>query len=360
MTSQAERTRAYAELASYIARLKREKAERQNAETQGDAGNHYHSPPHRKLGSSSHGSAHYHPYQRPQAIGKNAAESRDANDIESLLKQLTNDGISEQPSNNGVSKKRSIEDMSEKPKVKKALLKQLSNNAAPNRDGHQTEPKNLCPTFIVTGISTKRYFRRIPFCLCAPNPRLGRCSRKVCPHIHDPDKQAVCKRWFYKDTCQMGKLCFLSHVATPRNTPTCTYFMAGRCSNNDCRFAHVRVDPAALNCKKFGRLGYCEKGDTCTELHAHECPYYANQGFCYHGDNCRMGHYHRASRMKASRFPSPASPLASNTSDRSNTPEDDMDVAGVNLEQNMPKTDAHQQAHQFTQQADFVSLDDDP
>jgi hypothetical protein len=144
----------------------------------------------------------------------------------------------------------------------------------------------------------------------------------------------------------MGEQCSLSHEASPHNAPTCLHFQAGRCNNDDCRFAHVRINPAALNCEAFGSLGYCEKGDKCAELHAHECPSFSNTGTCRYGDDCRLGHVRRASRMrKSTRLSSPARSPSSNTPNRSNTPED-MDTAEDNLEQ-------------FTQQADFVPFDAD-
>ncbi|XP_014558438.1 hypothetical protein COCVIDRAFT_94637 [Bipolaris victoriae FI3] len=300
MTSQEERIRAYAELKSYIARLKKEKEERENAQARGYSANPYHSAFHRKRGGYGHGFANkpYHPYQRPTTHKHiDATKSREASGSESPLPP---------------------------------------NSTAPTND-HSSELRDLCRMFTSAGV----------------------CSRHGCPYVHDPDKQAVCKRWFYKDACPMGEQCSLSHEASPHNAPTCLHFQAGRCANDGCRFAHVRTNPAALNCEAFGNLGYCEKGDKCAELHAHECPSFANTGTCRYGNECRLGHVRRASRMrKTTRLSSPAGSPSSNTPNRSRTPEDMVTVED-NLEQITPKAGADHEPRQFTQQADFVPFDAD-
>ncbi|EMD63253.1 hypothetical protein COCSADRAFT_38119 [Bipolaris sorokiniana ND90Pr] len=300
MTSQEERIRAYAELKSYIARLKKEKEERENAQTRGYSANPYHNAFHRKRGGYGHGFANrsYHPYQRSITHKPiDATKSREASDSESPSKQPLN-------------------------------------TTAPTND-HSTDLQNLCRTFTSAGV----------------------CSRHGCPYIHDPDRQAVCKRWFYKDACPMGEQCSLSHKASPHNAPTCLHFQAGRCANDGCRFAHIRTNPAALNCEAFGSLGYCEKGDKCAELHAHECPSFANTGTCRYGDECRLGHVRRASRMrKTTRLSSPAGSPSSNTPNRSRTPEDMVTIKD-NLEQIIPKASVDHEPRQFTQQADFVPFD---
>ena len=140
----------------------------------------------------------------------------------------------------------------------------------------------------------------------------------------------------------------MSHKPSPHNSPTCLHFQDGRCTNDDCRFAHVHVNPAAPNCDAFGRLGYCEKGKLCPDLHAHECPSFSNTGVCPSGDKCRLGHVHRASRMRQAR----RSP--------SGTPEEDLDTAEDTQEWTIqPKTKLVDQPQHFTQQADFVPLDAD-
>jgi hypothetical protein len=179
----------------------------------------------------------------------------------------------------------------------------------------------------------------------------GVCTRHGCRYIHDPNKQALCKRWLYKNDCPKGDYCSLSHTATSHNAPTCLHFQEGRCNNDNCRFAHVRINPAALNCLAFGRLGYCEKGHTCGELHAYECPTFANTGTCRYGDKCRLGHVRRASRMRQASRPSSV-----DKSSRSNSPEQELDVAEDVEEWVHPTSDSGVPPHQFTQQADFVPL----
>lgn len=186
------------------------------------------------------------------------------------------------------------------------------------------------------------------------NTRAGLCSRHGCRYLHDPHKQALCKRWLYKDECPKGEFCPLSHKTSPHNSPTCLHFQDGRCKHDNCRFAHVRINPAAPNCEAFGRLGYCEKGNSCSELHAHECPSFSNTGVCPSGDKCRLGHVHRASRMRKV--------TQSSSADRSpsGTPEEDMKIAEDTQEWVIqPKSGSVHTPHQFTQQADFVPLDAD-
>lgn len=240
----------------------------------------------------------YHPYLRSQPHFKNKTAIFNKSDTEG---SDTNDA-STWPSSNKSSK----------------VIRQ------PN-----SEPATLCPALTSTGV----------------------CTRHACPYHHDPNKQAICKRWLYKDDCPKGEFCPLSHTATAENAPTCLHFQDGRCNNDECRFAHIRVNPAALNCEAFGRLGYCVKGDNCAELHAHECPTFSNTGDCSYGDKCRLGHVYRASRMRKTTRPS---------SEASDKCEDDVDTAKDTQtwvpDSRDPPT---YKSQQFTQQADFVPLDAD-
>lgn len=223
-----------------------------------------------------------------------------------------------------------------------------------NKSKSQAEPRSLCPALTSTGISSEHIATSASLVLIKSDYSVGLCTRHGCRYIHDPNKQALCKRWLYKDDCSKGDNCSLSHKATPHNAPTCLHFQAGRCNNDPCRFAHIRVSDAAQNCEAFGHLGYCEKGDTCGELHAHECPAFANTGKCPYGSKCRWGHVHRASRMRKASRPSSAEPVPS---PQSETVDQSMDMtkAGMDPVQSDGTVDP---VHHFTQQMDFVPLDE--
>jgi hypothetical protein len=238
---------------------------------------------------------------------------------------------------------------------------------SPSSDQQQTEPTRLCASFTSTGISTKRHFGTFPYPLYASNMFLGVCSKPSCSFRHDADKQTVCKSFLYKGDCT-DRSCELSHTASAHNTPTCLHFQSGRCTKEDCRFAHVHVNASALNCEAFGRTGYCEKGDACAELHAYECPTFANTGECSYTGRIHYPHVRRASRMrKMIRLSSPAhSPVrspahspSSNTPATSEAPEDDMDTAHDTYEWMRPRTESSPNPQQFTEQADFVAFEND-
>jgi hypothetical protein len=174
--------------------------------------------------------------------------------------------------------------------------------------------------------------------------------------VHDPNKQALCKRWLFKDDCTKGDFCPLSHKPLPNNAPTCLHFQEGRCNNENCRFAHIHLNPAATNCRAFGRLGYCEKGAECAELHSYECPDFANKGECFFGDKCQLRHVHRASRMRQATSRSCSKDRAS-LSDKALRVESDagemQDWSGVINDKIGGKP------QQFTEQVDYVPLDGD-
>lgn len=326
MTSPEERLRARAELNSYIARMKKEKQERLTRESHlsngyfGYAGSAPSSPYRNTTGTGYAGSYNsfqhpihghqrggysygrggpsaYHPYQRPPPLH--------------VAHKFKNKSVTFNKSDLYL----------EASEAKKVAT--LTSNSTHSRQGNQqqTEQTNLCPAFTLTGV----------------------CTRHGCRHLHDPNKQAVCKRWLFKGDCPKGDSCPLSHTPSPHNAPTCQHFQEGRCNNDKCRFAHIRINPAASNCEAFGLVGYCEKGASCPELHAHECPHFSNTGTCPFGDKCRLGHVHRASRMrKTTRHPSEG------RSSPSDGPEEDM---GNTRDQPV------QNPHQFTQQVDFVPFD---
>ncbi|OAL07525.1 hypothetical protein IQ06DRAFT_209516 [Phaeosphaeriaceae sp. SRC1lsM3a] len=321
MTTPEERKRARAELMSYIARLKKDKQDRESQLANGFADQNSVPPksPYRHhtsngcaenygandgqpaarggRGRGRGGAFAYHPYQRPYAAQRFRNRSATFNNTESDGENLDESSL---------------------------------NNTPPGQGARQhTEPKTLCPAFTSTGI----------------------CSRHGCRRLHDPEKQAICKRYLFKGECPKGAACPLSHQASAHNAPTCQHFQEGRCTNDDCRFSHVKVNAAAPNCESFGVLGYCEKGDACPDLHAHECPHFSNTGACLYGDNCRLGHVRRASRMRTATRPSSEGAPSREDSPKKQ-PDDSADaetfVGG-----------AAEQPHQFSQQVDFVALNTD-
>ena len=276
------------------------------------------------------GAASYHPYQRPQPPhGATKFKNR-------TVVFNKSDASAEAPS---------VESPSASGSVSLSAVHSRQNSQPP------TEPKALCATFTSTG--TPDIFdepRFSPFAI-ASNYCVGLCTRHGCPLTHDPDKQALCKRWLFKNDCNRGDHCSLSHEPTPHNVPTCLHFQEGRCTNEDCRFAHIRVNPAAQICDAFGRLGYCEKGAECADLHAYECPDFANKGECIRGDKCQHRHVHRASRMRKSTgrsSPEDRSRAASPETENSRDPHD----WTICLDKG-----ASQAPHLFTQQVDYVPFD---
>jgi hypothetical protein len=127
---------------------------------------------------------------------------------------------------------------------------------------------------------------------------LGSCGKgPSCPYVHDPDKVAICKDFLQTGTCEAGSLCDLSHDPTLERVPACMHFLKGHCSKADCRYAHVRVNPAAPVCEAFGVLGFCPKGAECSDRHVHECPAYSNTGTC-RNTKCQLPHIDRAGRIR--------------------------------------------------------------
>ncbi len=115
--------------------------------------------------------------------------------------------------------------------------------------------------------------------------------------MHDHNKVAICKDFLQTGKCPAGASCDLSHDSTPERVPACLHFLRGRCSNDPCRYAHVRVNPAAPVCRAFATLGFCEKGADCAERHVVECPDYANTGVC-NNKKCRLPHVDRAGQLR--------------------------------------------------------------
>ena len=127
---------------------------------------------------------------------------------------------------------------------------------------------------------------------------LGSCPKgPACPYIHDHKKVAICKDFLQTGSCSAGDSCDLSHDTTAERVPACVHFLRGKCSNDQCRYAHVRVNPSAPVCRAFATLGFCDKGATCTERHVFECPDYASTGSC-NNKKCRLPHVDRAGQLR--------------------------------------------------------------
>ncbi|RAL09786.1 CCCH zinc finger protein [Aspergillus homomorphus CBS 101889] len=134
--------------------------------------------------------------------------------------------------------------------------------------------------------------------LCQRFTTTGSCYKgPLCPYAHDPNKVAICKDFLQTGNCNSGMSCDLSHEPSPHRSPACVHFLRGRCSNPECRYAHVRVTPGAPVCRDFAILGYCEKGAECDQRHVHECPDYANTGLC-NKKSCRLPHVDRAGQIR--------------------------------------------------------------
>ncbi|TGZ83066.1 hypothetical protein EX30DRAFT_339299 [Ascodesmis nigricans] len=127
----------------------------------------------------------------------------------------------------------------------------------------------------------------------------GKCKNgKSCRYIHDPDKVAICPLYLSTGMCPDGDSCDLSHDATPHRVPACHHFLRGNCSHDDCRYAHVRVNPAAPICRAFAYYGYCSDGGNCSKRHVHECPEFDEKGDCT-DPKCKLQHVERAGRKRA-------------------------------------------------------------
>lgn len=134
--------------------------------------------------------------------------------------------------------------------------------------------------------------------LCKRFTTTGTCYKgPSCLYVHDPSKVAICKDFLQTGQCPAGNSCDLSHEPSPHRSPFCMHFLRGRCSNPECRYAHIRVTPGAPVCRAFATLGYCDKGAECTERHVHECPDYANNGVC-HKKRCKLPHVDRAGQIR--------------------------------------------------------------
>lgn len=111
-------------------------------------------------------------------------------------------------------------------------------------------------------------------------------------------------------------------------------------------FAHVHIDRNALVCASFGRLGYCNDGETCTFLHVYECPDFANTGVCAANEKCSLKHVYHASRMKATaRKGSDVRPRGTST-----------DISGADVQESL-MFPSENRNHSIALQHDYIAFE---
>jgi hypothetical protein len=246
-----------------------------------------------------------------------------------------------------------------------------------NRENDVKKSSELCPRFTATGTEysnrhTNRSLRDGSERERSSQHSVGRpyiplltlftgmCAHgNRCRYTHDPSKIAVCKDFLRSGRCVAGNGCNLSHETTPHRVPACTHFLRGNCTNPDCRYAHVAVNPAAPACRAFGSIGYCEKGAECTERHVFECPDYANTGIC-RNKKCRLPHVDTAGNMRKAKSAETKTDEAE-TSDLSSDEEsydgiDYDDVDSDNFSDNEIMGGTVEGDHELSQQQDYVRL----
>ncbi|XP_043720738.1 LOW QUALITY PROTEIN: zinc finger CCCH domain-containing protein 7-like [Telopea speciosissima] len=133
--------------------------------------------------------------------------------------------------------------------------------------------------------------------------RFGKCNKDngKCPYIHDPTKVAVCMK-FLKGLCKHYTNCNLTHKVIPERMQDCSYFLQGLCTNENCPYRHVNVNPGAPVCEGFLR-GYCADGDKCHKKHSYVCPVFEATGICPQESMCKLHHprnQHKGNRRRRS------------------------------------------------------------
>lgn len=221
----------------------------------------------------------------------------------------------------------------------------------------------LCKRFSTTGIvfSDGSNPSAKPFEISKLTYSSGTCYKgPSCLYTHDPSKVAICKDFLQTGQCSAGNSCDLSHEPSPHRSPTCMHFLRERCSNPECRYAHIRVTPGAPVCRAFATLGYCEKGAKCEERHVHECPDYANDGVC-HKKRCQLPHVDRAGQIRKAAAAAASKAEREDESDQSSEEEeydaiDDDDVDSDEFDDVPEELIEGIDSGEMEQQQDFVSF----
>ena len=189
---------------------------------------------------------------------------------------------------------------------------------------------------------------------------LGYCPHgPKCLYTHDAHKVAICKDFLQTGTCQAGDACDLSHNPSSNRVPACVHFLRGKCTNDNCRYAHVRVNPGAPVCRAFATLGYCEAGSSCSERHVHECPDYANKGIC-RKPQCVLPHVDRAGQLRKTAAATQATdeehivlPDFSSDEEYDKIDSDDVDSDDLDDDVLTPGVEGDN-GHELSQQQDFI------
>ena len=130
---------------------------------------------------------------------------------------------------------------------------------------------------------------------------IGTCSRgKTCKFTHDPNHVAICQRYLLTGKCdKMG--CPLSHSPNEFNSPSCSYYLMGKCANGEnCKFTHSdNINLSSPTCQSFAYDGYCENGKKCSKRHAFDCPEFEQTGRCTR-KSCKLKHITRNNKITTS------------------------------------------------------------
>jgi hypothetical protein len=159
----------------------------------------------------------------------------------------------------------------------------------------------------------------------------------------------------------------MSHELTYHRVPACTHFQRGNCTNNACRYPHVKFSPTAPVCRSFATLGYCAKGPDCDDRHVFECPDYASNGHCPNHEKgaCALQHIdhagalRKAARKQAKRGSADESDMSS---DEENGEEDEEARGKEAIFDSDSDLDtdiemgSDEDSHPLSQQQDFVSF----